>query len=81
MSTPTDTTTTRNPAFQAARSAIALERIAADLLALIPALKGDSAAKAEEIAAEIWAHSDALMHAATEADLARLTGPNARTIR
>ena len=81
MSTPNENTTTRNTTAQAALTAFALERIAADLLALMPSAKGDTAAKIEEAAAEIWAHSDALLHAATDADIARLTGANARVIR
>lgn len=81
MSTHTDTANTRKTTAQAALTATALERIAADLLAVLPALKGDSAAKVEEAAAEIWAHADALLHAATQADIERLTGANARVIR
>jgi hypothetical protein len=81
MKHPTDTTTARNTTAQAALTAFALERIAAQLLALMPSTKGDTAAAIEEAAAEIWAHSDALLHAATDADVARLTGANARVIR
>lgn len=75
------TPTTPNATQQAALTAFALERIAADLLATLPGLRGEQAAKVEEAAAEIWAHSDALLHAATRADLDRLTGANARVIR
>ena len=82
MTHPTDTTTTRKPTSQAALTAFALERIAAQLLAVMEHAKTEEAAWViHEAALEIWAHSDALLHAATDADIARLTGANARVVR
>lgn len=81
MKHPTDTTTARNTTAQAALTAFALERIAADLIALMPAARGETAAKIEEAAAEIYAHADALLIASTQPTVDRLTGASAPTLR